>query len=181
VSILDEYSASNRCKCWMLGFASRTTTYARLIDPLWNDNAIFTQQPPNLAARGRALPHPFAPDPVDRLHVLLFHALDLHEPHVGPAYRFADPFGVVRVVLLTLYIRLDELGPSSGPCAPSAETPAPNGAPPRTPPSRSGSARVSRKILPIDFVTTADAPRLARSDRPHEPEIRSLPDPTQYV
>jgi hypothetical protein len=55
------------------------------------------------------LPDPLAADAVNRLQVLLFHALDRHEPHVRPTRRFTEAFRVIGVVLLALDVRFDEL------------------------------------------------------------------------
>jgi len=45
---------------------------------------------------------------MERQHVLLRLALDGHEEHRRPSYRFADRFGVARVILVRLHVRPHE-------------------------------------------------------------------------
>ena len=53
------------------------------------------------------LPHQQLTRPMQHQHGLLFGRLDRHEPHARPGYRLADRFGVGRVRLAALDIKLD--------------------------------------------------------------------------
>ena len=82
---------------------------AHLPHPLSQHDAVLGQQAANLIDLGRAVANQLAAHPVQCLNILLRYALDLHETHVGPIHRFADRLGIVRVVLVALHVRLDEL------------------------------------------------------------------------
>src|SRR5207249_1737939 len=74
------------------------------------DNAILGEQAPNLVSQLRAGADHTASYPVQRLQVLLLDGFTRHEAHVRTANGFADRLCVVRIILLRLQIRLDELG-----------------------------------------------------------------------
>jgi hypothetical protein len=46
---------------------------------------------------------------MQRQHVLLRLALNRNEPHRWPSYRFADRFGVARIILVRLHVRPHEV------------------------------------------------------------------------
>lgn len=89
-----------------LATAACADTHAR---SLRHHQSEFAQQAANLMGlRGSGLHQPL-PHPVQRQHRLLINGLERHEAHGGPDHRLADRFGIGRIVLVGLAVRLDEL------------------------------------------------------------------------
>ena len=82
---------------------------AQVTQAAGDDQPVFAQQPPGLIGHCRALFDQVLTDAVQHLDVLLFRAFQRHKVHARPADGFTDGLGIVRIILVALHIRLDEL------------------------------------------------------------------------
>jgi hypothetical protein len=81
----------------------------RFADLLCNDNALLPEKTADFIDESDAIRDQTAANPMNRLHRQLFGGLDRHKAHVGSAYRLADGFRVIPIVLVELHVRRDEL------------------------------------------------------------------------
>src|SRR5690606_39152917 len=73
------------------------------------NNTIFTYQTANLISFGSTLPHQFFPNAMSSLNILLGSCFECYEAHIGSAHCFTNRFSINFVVLIALYVRLNEL------------------------------------------------------------------------
>ena len=94
---------------WRAADSPAKYTLDNVANALWHDQSEFPEQAANLVGLRRSSLHEALPHPVKTEHGLPFNVLDRNEPHRRSSHRLADRFGVGRVVLVALRVRLDEL------------------------------------------------------------------------
>jgi hypothetical protein len=151
-----------------------------LLRPLRAGHAELRRVPADRVAQHRALLGQQIAHLQEHQRRLLVTALDRHEAHPRPAHRFADRFGVDRVVLAAFDVGLDVLRRDQHDLVPPVRAaPAPSGARRRKLPARSASAAAWQKTSLSDPVATAGASPAAPARLPRALERRSWMYPTR--
>ncbi len=90
-------------------FQDLRQTLTHLRQALTDDDAVLTQEPPQLIDLGRALLYQTTAYPVQGQNVLLLNALYRYKAHGRTPHRLTYRLGVIRVILIALHIGFDEL------------------------------------------------------------------------
>src|SRR5882757_216801 len=111
---------------------------------------------------------------MQRQHVLLRLALNRNEPHRWPSYRFADRFGLARIILVRLHVWPHEARTHQPDLVTALGNRGPNSGLRRTPPSPPGKVEAAPQTAAAAGVGAGVARPSGLAHPPRERETDSL-------